>query len=113
MIDYLARMSVLCLPSESEGFSNAIREYMAVGLPVVATDVGGNREAVVGGETGFLVRERTPEAFARPLIELLDSEDLRRRMGANGRARCLSTFEMGKTTHDPEDYYAALVGAGG
>jgi len=105
----LARMSVACLSSLSEGFSNAILEYMAVGLPVVATDVGGNREAVLDGETGFLVRERTPEAFARPLIALLEDDDLRLRMGASGMARCLSNFELGKTMRDLEDYYLALA----
>ena len=53
MMDWLARMSIGCLTSISEGFSNAIMEYMAAGMPVVAIDVGGNRDAVVEGETGF------------------------------------------------------------
>lgn len=109
VVDYLSRMSIACLSSESEGFSNAILEYMAVGLPVVATDVGGNGEAVIDGETGYLVRERTPEAFAQPLVQLLENEDLRRRIGGNGLRRCLSNFEIGKTIRDLEDYYAALV----
>ncbi len=87
VIDYLGRMSVACLSSLSEGFSNAILEYMACGLPVVATDVGGNREQVIDGATGFLVRERSPEAFARPLIELLENEELRLKMGKNGLER--------------------------
>ena len=43
------------LSSKAEGFANAILEYMAAGLPVVATDVGGVREAVVEGETGYIV----------------------------------------------------------
>ncbi len=111
VVDYLSRMSVACLSSRSEGVPNAILEYMAAGLPVVATDVGGIAEAVVDGETGFLVHERTPEAFAQPLIELLRNEDLRRRLGAQGLARCLANFERGKTIRDLEDYYAALVRA--
>ena len=82
---------------------------MACGLPVVATDVGGNRELVIDGETGFLVRERTPEAFARPLVELLENEKLRLRMGKNGLERCLSNFEVGKTIRDLENYYLGLI----
>jgi len=52
---------------------------------VVATDVGGSRDAVLDGQTGFLVRQRTPEAFAQPLIDLLENTDLRMRMRANAR----------------------------
>ena len=51
--------------------------------------------------------------MAQPLIELLENEDLRRRMGANGLARCLANFERGKTIRDLEDYYCALAGAAG
>ncbi|HZD32191.1 MAG TPA: glycosyltransferase family 4 protein [Candidatus Angelobacter sp.] len=109
VIDYLARMSIGCLTSFSEGFSNAILEYMAVGLPVVATDVGGNREAVADGETGLLVRERSPEAFAQPIIELLHNNELRERMGEAALQRCLRKFEFGKTIRDLENYYSGLV----
>ena len=81
--DHLASMSIACLSSVSEGFSNAILEYMASGLPVIATAVGGNGEAILEGQTGYLVRERTPEAFAAPIIRLLQNEDLRRQMASN------------------------------
>lgn len=86
--DYLARMSVACLSSQGEGFSNAILEYMAAGLPVVATDAGGNREAIVDGVTGYLVRERTPEAMAAPIVKLLECEELRAAMGRRGLEHC-------------------------
>jgi glycosyltransferase involved in cell wall biosynthesis len=109
VIDYLARMSIGCLTSLSEGFSNAILEYMAVGLPVVATDVGGNREAIVDGQTGYLVRDRTPEAFAQPLLRLLRNEDERREMGSKAFARCAEHFELGRTIVRLEQYYLSLV----
>jgi glycosyltransferase involved in cell wall biosynthesis len=109
MMDWLARMSIGCLTSISEGFSNAIMEYMAAGMPVVAIDVGGNRDAVVEGETGFLVPERSPEAFAQPIIRLLRDEPLRAKMGDAGFVRCSELFEVQKTIGQLEDYYRALL----
>ena len=111
IMDWLAGMRIGCLTSISEGFSNAIMEYMAAGLPVVAIDVGGNRDAIVHGETGFLVPERSPEAFAQPLIELLRNEELRARMGANGFRRCQELFEVGKTIGQLEALYESLIAA--
>jgi glycosyltransferase involved in cell wall biosynthesis len=111
VMDYLARMSVGCLTSVSEGFSNAIMEYMAAGMPVVAIDVGGNRDAIVDGETGFLVPERSPEAFAKPIIRLLRDEELRLRMGEAGFLRCTENFEVQKTIGQLEGFYEELLAA--
>ena len=109
IMDYLARMSIGCLTSFSEGFSNAIMEYMGAGLPAVAIDVGGNRDAIIDGETGFLVADRSPEAFAKPLIKLLRDEDLRAGMGERGFQRCVDYFEVGKTIGQLEEFYESLV----
>ena len=109
VMDYLARMSIGCLTSLSEGFSNAIMEYMAAGIPVVAIDVGGNRDAVVDDETGFLVAERSPEAFAKPIIKLLRDDHLRARMGDAGFRRCTQLFEVQKTIGQLEAYYESLL----
>jgi L-malate glycosyltransferase len=109
VIDYLAGMSIGCLTSFSEGFSNAILEYMATGIPVVATDVGGIREAVVDGDTGCIVLKRSPEAFAQPIIKLLRNDELRVRMGNAALQHCLEKFEFAKTIGDLENYYSGLV----
>ncbi len=109
VMDWLAGMRIGCLTSISEGFSNAVMEYMAAGLPVVAIDVGGNRDAIVHGETGFLVPDRTPEAFARPLIELLRNEELRATMGRKGFERCSELFEVEKTIGQLEQLYESLI----
>jgi glycosyltransferase involved in cell wall biosynthesis len=113
MMDWLSRMSIGCLTSISEGFSNAIMEYMAAGMPVVAIDVGGNRDAVVDGETGYLVPQRSPEEFAKPLIKLLRDEGLRASMGAKGFERCSELFEVQKTIGQLEDYYRSLLARAG
>jgi glycosyltransferase involved in cell wall biosynthesis len=109
VMDYLSRMSIGCLTSISEGFSNAIMEYMAAGMPVVAIDVGGNRDAIIEGETGFLVPERSPEAFAKPIIRLLRDEPLRAKMGQAGFERCTENFEVQKTIGQLEAYYESLL----
>jgi L-malate glycosyltransferase len=107
--DYLPRFKVACLSSQSEGFSNAILEYMAAGLPVVATDVGGNREAIHDGVTGYLVRTRTPQAFAEPIIRLLRDESLRTAMARASYQYCCENFEIGHATRHLEAYYRRLI----
>ncbi len=82
------------LTSRHEGFSNSILEYMAVGLPVVATDVGGASEAITDGETGFLVASDDPEALAARLMELLGSENLSLQMGRRGREKIRAHFSI-------------------
>lgn len=73
------------LSSKAEGFANAILEYMAAGLPVVATDVGGVREAIVEGQTGFVVPAGDDQKMAERIIEVLDDSERARRMGEHGK----------------------------
>jgi glycosyltransferase involved in cell wall biosynthesis len=83
--EQLAESNIFVLPSRSEGFSNAIIEAMAAALPVVATDVGGNAEAVVSGVSGFLVPPEDPPALASALMKLIAAPELRARLGMAGR----------------------------
>ncbi len=78
---------------EQEGFGIVFLEAAAAGVPQVAGDSGGAAEAVVDGETGFVVRQPSdPSAAADALGRLLDDADLRARMGAAGRARAVAGF---------------------
>ena len=95
--EFLAGLDLYVLPSDSEGIGLAIIEAMAAGLPVVATRVGGVPEAVVDGETGFLVPPRQPKALAQAIVRLLVDPDLAKYMGASGRARAEAMFDA-KTT---------------
>jgi glycosyltransferase involved in cell wall biosynthesis len=81
----LARAVAGISSSHAEGISNAILESMAARLPVVATAVGGTPEIVKDGETGFLVPPGAPAALARRMVDLLEDEALRRRLGDAGR----------------------------
>jgi glycosyltransferase involved in cell wall biosynthesis len=88
----VARMMAACdftlVPSiRAEGLTGVIRESMAMKKPVVATDVGGNRELVADNETGFLVRARDPEALARAAILMLGESAKVRAMGEAARQK--------------------------
>lgn len=83
--DLLAASDVCVLSSRAEGFSNAILEYMAAARPVVATDVGGAREAVVEGETGYLIPSGDDELMAARIVALLEEPERARAMGLRGK----------------------------
>jgi glycosyltransferase involved in cell wall biosynthesis len=81
----LTRLSIgVLVPRSNEGLSNTILEYMAAGLPVVATDCGGNRELVRDGDSGFVAAPVDATKVADRLRHLLDHNALRRHMGQQG-----------------------------
>lgn len=88
----LAQAAIFTLPSESEAFPNAVLEAMACGLPVVASAVGGIREVVHDGHTGFLVPPRDPAALADRLCSLLAQPALAATLGTRGRALVEARF---------------------
>lgn len=107
----LAASDVAVLASHEEGFSNSLLEAMAAGLPVVATCVGGNPEAVVEGETGWLVPPGDPGALADRLADLLENPARARAWGRSARARVERCFSVEKAARLHEDlYFSALRG---
>lgn len=93
---YLAIADILCLPSYREGFGTVVIEAAAMGVPTVGTNIYGLSDAVVHGETGFLVPLHNAEELANAISRLLDDAPLLTRMGeaARGRARALFDAEM-------------------
>ena len=89
---YLAMADIFVLPSRSEGFSNALIEAMAASLPVVATAVGGNAEAVQDGDTGFVVPPEDPAALTEAITRLLSDPALAKAMGSAGRDLATERF---------------------
>lgn len=87
---------IFVLPSLAEGLSNTVLEAMACGLPVVATDVGGNREIIRAGETGVLVPAADPVAMATALESYIHDQSRRRAHGRAGRQRVEDSFSLEK-----------------
>lgn len=85
-------MEVFLLTSLSEGISVTLLEAMASGVPAVVTDVGGNREVVLQGETGFLVKPGDEAAVAERTVGLLTDHQQQQEMGAKARERAETRF---------------------
>jgi len=92
MREHLSAADIFVLPSRSEGFSNAIIEAMAASLPIVATNVGGNAEAVKDGVSGFIVPSEDPEALSAAIIRLLSDPYQAKAMGVAGKALATENF---------------------
>ena len=107
----LSISDVCVLSSSSEGFSNSILEYMAAGRPVVATDVGGAREAIVHGDTGYLVPVGDHEQLAQHIVSLLLDQEGARSMGESGRRRVNEKFSSAKQLQNIESLYTELLTA--
>lgn len=89
-------MDVCVLATFTEGISNSILEYMALGKPVVATDGGGTKEIVEEGQTGFLVTAENPGMLAEKIEILLNDNDLRNNMGLAGKQKIQNQFLLDK-----------------
>jgi glycosyltransferase involved in cell wall biosynthesis len=98
------------LSSVSEGICLTLLEAMAAGLPVVATDVGGNREIVDDGRTGRLVPARDPEALAKMILAMCENTALARDMGKRGRERVENLFDVRTMVARYEAMYRELLG---
>lgn len=104
----LPLMDVGVLSSHEEGFSNAILEYMAANLAVIATNVGGNGEAVMDGQTGLIVPPHRPQALGEALLELATHPERRQALGNAGRLRVLNTFSLDACTQQYLEFYKGL-----
>jgi glycosyltransferase involved in cell wall biosynthesis len=106
---YLGRLQVGVLCSDSEGFSNALLEYMLCGCVPVATRVGGNPEAVADGVTGLLVPPDDVDALAGALGRLVGDVALRRHLAAAARQDAAARFSWQKCVAAHEAVYAGDV----
>ena len=109
---FLKKTDIYVHPSLEEGCSNAILEAMAAGLPVIATDVGGNPELVEDMVTGYIVPVSDPVKLARSIVSLINEPRLAEDMGKEGQRRVQELFSMEKMFQDYEELYVWLCGNG-
>jgi glycosyltransferase involved in cell wall biosynthesis len=107
--EYLSAADIFVLPSRSEGFSNAIVEAMAASLPVVATNVGGNAEAVQDGVSGFVVPSEDTAALATAIVRLLSDPVKARAMGAAGKKLAAEKFTTDAMMRQITQIYARVL----
>jgi glycosyltransferase involved in cell wall biosynthesis len=107
------KATVFASPSLSDAFPLTVVEAMSAGLPIVASAVGGIREAVVDGETGLLVEPDNPNALAEALTRLLVDADTRNRIGTAARARAVELFSWKAISEQVVRIYAAVEGSNG
>ncbi len=110
---FLKKGDVFLLPSLAEGVSNSALEAMAMGLPIVTTNVGGMPEVVRDGIDGYVVPSRDYKAMADRLERLLDDAQLRRRMGRSARKRVVENFNIDHQIEQFASLYRDVVRTGG
>ena len=98
---------LVVVPSAYEGFGVVVLEAGACGRAVVASNIGGLNEAVVHGETGFLVDVKDPSLFAAAILEVLGSPSTQEQLGRNARRRVLENFTWYRICSQVEQVYDA------
>jgi len=109
LLPILRQSSILALSSVEEGLPNVVLEAMAVGLPVVATGVGGLPEVVKHGETGWLVAPKDAVALAEAMDHLLADDAMRSTFGQAGRRRAESRFSVAAMVQQHEETFLRLL----
>lgn len=97
------------LSTYTEGISNSIMEYMVLGKPVIATDGGGTKELIINNETGYLIPQKNSDALLNKLVHLSKSEELRTKLGVNGKLRIHKQFTLSRMEKDYYNLYQKLL----
>jgi len=105
----MTETDISVLPSLSESFSNAVLESMAHGLPVIASNVGGNPEVISNGIDGILVRPEDPGALATEMIRLVEFPEIARRLGEAAREKVIREYALDRLLNRTEDLYVSLL----
>ena len=109
VIDVLSATDIFVNPSYSEGLGISVMEAASIGLPIIATDVGGTREIITTDKTGILVKARDVGQLAEALCRLCANAELREKLGKNARILAERKFNWDKITGEYIKLYTSLV----
>lgn len=104
-----AGMDIICLSSDNEGTPVSLIEAQASGVPVISTDVGGVKDILDEGNTGFVVPKKDPYAFGKKLQLLIENKEIRSKMSQNGWNFVRDKFHYTTLVKNMENYYAELI----
>ena len=105
----ISLLDIVVLPSLLEGLPRVIIEAMSSAKPVIASDIAGNNELIIDGETGYLFPVRDYETLANKLESLIKNKRKRVTMGKKGRRRALEYFDIEKQVMKIEEIYMNLI----
>jgi glycosyltransferase involved in cell wall biosynthesis len=108
VLSCLAAFDIAVLCSKYESFSNSLIEYMAAGLPIVASDVGGNSEAIIDGQSGLLYNVDNDDELYCKLISLIENKALASHLRDNARKRAFNNYSRQSYIRNHEEYYRKL-----
>jgi len=106
---YLHASDIFILPSQSEGMSNAFLEAMATGLPIIATTVGGAKDALEHLENGLLIRYKDPQQIIESILLLTEDKELAERIGKNSRITAIEKYSLDQISDKYLELYQKLV----
>jgi glycosyltransferase involved in cell wall biosynthesis len=110
LVETYQNATVHVIPSHYEGLPTVLLEAMSCGLPVVATDIGGNNEVISTGVNGFLVPPKCPEIMARSILKLLYNPSLREQIGQAARKTIEEHYTWNQVTDNILKHYKEILG---
>jgi glycosyltransferase involved in cell wall biosynthesis len=110
--EVLSVMDIFCLPSLKEGLGLALMEAQALGIPVIATRVGGITSLIEDEKTGLLVKPENTEELSKAILRLLKDKDLARNLGERAREFIQENFSLEKMIHLTENVYKECLEEG-
>ncbi|MCG2690836.1 glycosyltransferase, partial [Candidatus Parcubacteria bacterium] len=103
--ELLPAFDIYACPSVKEGLSYTIMEAMQAGLPIIATNAGGNPELIKDGKTGLLTEIKNPQILAEKIMRLINNSDLSQSLGANAKEKAKNEFGLERMVEKTREVY--------